>query len=95
LATLQETDFPARASAVADEIARFRPHAVGLQEVSTVDLTLPPLGVDLRAAGAGVQPDARQEPEESATLEPRTNVPWRVRTHHDPVRRRCSGVLNR
>ena len=34
VATLQETDFPARASAVADEdIARFRPHAVGLQEV--------------------------------------------------------------
>lgn len=47
VATLQETDFPARASAVADEIARFRPHAVGLQEVSTVDLTIPPLGVDL------------------------------------------------
>ncbi len=47
VATLRETDFPARASAVADEIARFRPHAVGLQEVSTVDLTIPPLGVDL------------------------------------------------
>jgi endonuclease/exonuclease/phosphatase family metal-dependent hydrolase len=47
VATLQETDFPARASAVADEIARFRPHAVGLQEVSTVDLTIPPLSVDL------------------------------------------------
>jgi Endonuclease/Exonuclease/phosphatase family len=47
VATLQETDFPARASAVADEIARFRPHAVGLQEVSTVDLTIPPLGVNV------------------------------------------------
>ena len=47
VATLQETDFPARASAVADEIARFHPHAVGLQEVSTIDLTLPPLGLDL------------------------------------------------
>ena len=47
VATLGQTDFPARASAVADEIARFRPHAVGLQEVSTVDLTIPPLGVDL------------------------------------------------
>jgi endonuclease/exonuclease/phosphatase family metal-dependent hydrolase len=47
VATLQATDFPARASAIADEIARFRPHAVGLQEVSTVDLTLPPLGIDL------------------------------------------------
>ena len=47
VATLRETDFPARVTAVADEIARFRPHAVGLQEVSTVDLTIPPLGVDL------------------------------------------------
>ncbi|HET7471357.1 MAG TPA: endonuclease/exonuclease/phosphatase family protein [Gemmatimonadales bacterium] len=47
VATLGATDFPARASAVADEIARFHPHAVGLQEVSTVDLTIPPLGVDL------------------------------------------------
>jgi endonuclease/exonuclease/phosphatase family metal-dependent hydrolase len=47
VATLQQTDFGARAKAFADEIARFRPHVVGLQEVSTVDLTLPPLGVDL------------------------------------------------
>jgi len=47
VATLRVTDFPARASAVADEIARFHPHAIGLQEVSTVDLTIPPLGVDL------------------------------------------------
>src|SRR5262245_6584627 len=47
VATLGVTDFPARVAAVADEIARFRPHAVGLQEVSKVDLTIPPLGVDL------------------------------------------------
>jgi endonuclease/exonuclease/phosphatase family metal-dependent hydrolase len=47
VATLGETDYGARAKAFADEIARYRPHAVGLQEVSTVDLTLPPLGVDL------------------------------------------------
>jgi len=47
VATLRQTDFGARAAAVAGEIARYRPHAVGLQEVSTVDLTLPPLGVDL------------------------------------------------
>jgi Endonuclease/Exonuclease/phosphatase family len=47
VATLRQTDFAARAAAVAGEIARYRPHAVGLQEVSTVDLTLPPLGVDL------------------------------------------------
>ena len=47
VATLRQTDYGRRAAAVADEIARYRPHAVGLQEVSTVDLTLPPLGVDL------------------------------------------------
>jgi endonuclease/exonuclease/phosphatase family metal-dependent hydrolase len=47
IATLQETDFPARAEAIAREIARTRPHVVGLQEVSTVDIALPPLGVDL------------------------------------------------
>jgi endonuclease/exonuclease/phosphatase family metal-dependent hydrolase len=45
--TLQRTDFPARAAAIADEIAEARPHAVGLQEVSQIDLTLPPLGVDI------------------------------------------------
>ncbi|HEX6433196.1 MAG TPA: endonuclease/exonuclease/phosphatase family protein [Gemmatimonadales bacterium] len=44
---LQRTDFPSRAGAIADEIARARPHAVGLQEVSQIDLTLPPLGVDI------------------------------------------------
>jgi hypothetical protein len=47
IGTLQRTDFPARAAAIADEIARARPHAVGLQEVSQIDLTLPPLGVDI------------------------------------------------
>ena len=45
--TLRATDFASRAAAVAEEIARQRPHAVGLQEVSTIDVTLPPLGVDL------------------------------------------------
>ena len=45
--TLQRTNFPARAAAIADEIARARPHAVGLQEVSQIDLTLPPLGVEI------------------------------------------------
>jgi endonuclease/exonuclease/phosphatase family metal-dependent hydrolase len=48
IATLQTTDFPARAAAIADEIARTRPHVVGLQEVSTIDIQLPPLGVALR-----------------------------------------------
>jgi endonuclease/exonuclease/phosphatase family metal-dependent hydrolase len=45
--TLRRTDFPSRASAIAGEIARVRPHVVGLQEVSQVDLVLPPLGVDI------------------------------------------------
>jgi endonuclease/exonuclease/phosphatase family metal-dependent hydrolase len=47
IATLRETDFPARAAAMADEIARTRPHVVGLQEVSTIDIQLPLLGVAL------------------------------------------------
>src|SRR3954453_3608851 len=45
--TLGKTNFPARAAAIADEIAAARPHAVGLQEVSKIDLVLPPLGVDI------------------------------------------------
>jgi endonuclease/exonuclease/phosphatase family metal-dependent hydrolase len=45
--TLRLTDFPARAAALAGEVARSRPHLIGLQEVSEIDLTLPPLGVDL------------------------------------------------
>ena len=43
--TLGKTDFPVRAGAIADEIARVRPHAVGLQEVSVIDINLPPFGV--------------------------------------------------
>jgi endonuclease/exonuclease/phosphatase (EEP) superfamily protein YafD len=38
--TLQRSDFPSRAAAIADAIARTRPHAVGLQEVATIDLDL-------------------------------------------------------
>jgi len=45
--TLGRTNFPARAAAITDEIARARPHAVGLQEVSKIDLVLPPLGVEI------------------------------------------------
>jgi len=45
--TLQRTDFPARAAAIADEIARVRPHAVGLQEVSEIDVALPASGLDI------------------------------------------------
>ncbi|OLD19823.1 MAG: hypothetical protein AUJ01_05235 [Acidobacteria bacterium 13_1_40CM_3_65_5] len=43
--TVGKTAFPARAEAIADEIARARPHAVGLQEVSTINVDLRPLGV--------------------------------------------------
>ncbi len=45
--TLGQTNFPARAAAIADEIGRTRPDAVGLQEVSQIDLVLPPFGVDI------------------------------------------------
>lgn len=47
-AVLLATDFPARARAMADEIARTRPHLVGLQEVSLLrsqfpsDIVVPP-----------------------------------------------------
>lgn len=44
--TLEVTDYPARAGAMAAEIARARPDVVGLQEVSQIDITLPGL-VDL------------------------------------------------
>jgi hypothetical protein len=45
--TLGRTDFPARATAIVDEIARANPDAVGLQEVSTIDLVVPPAGVNI------------------------------------------------
>ena len=48
IATLQRTDFPARAAAIADEIARVRPHAIGLQEVSEVDVALPASGINIQ-----------------------------------------------
>jgi endonuclease/exonuclease/phosphatase family metal-dependent hydrolase len=44
---LQNTDFASRARAIAREIRKGRPHFVGLQEVSKIDITIPPLGVDL------------------------------------------------
>ncbi len=43
--TLGQTDFPARAGAMADEIALTRPHVVGLQEVSVIDIDLTALGL--------------------------------------------------
>lgn len=45
--TLRRTDFPSRAIAFAQEIGRTRPHVIGLQEISQIDLTIPPLGVDV------------------------------------------------
>ena len=48
IGTLERTDFPTRAAALAATIRRTRPHAVALQEVSLVEIALPPLGLDLR-----------------------------------------------
>lgn len=42
---LQLTDIQTRATAMAGEIARARPHAVGLQEVSVIDVDLSGLGI--------------------------------------------------
>ena len=47
VATIERTDFAARADAIADEIGRTRPVVVGLQEVSTIGVDIPPLGVSL------------------------------------------------
>ncbi len=43
--TLGNTDFPARAGAIADKIAAQRPHVVGLQEASLIDIDLTALGL--------------------------------------------------
>lgn len=47
VATLERTDFPARAAAIAREIGRTHPLVVGLQEVSTIGIDIPPLGVSV------------------------------------------------
>lgn len=41
------TAFPLRAEALADEVAKARPHVLGLQEVSQIDVDLNPVGVPL------------------------------------------------
>lgn len=48
VATLTNTDFTARARAIAEEIARTRPHAVGLQEAWAIHADLAALGVPMR-----------------------------------------------
>ena len=47
--TLQNTDFPTRVEALADEIAQARPHVVGLQEVEDlhIHLALPEGRIDI------------------------------------------------
>ena len=47
VATIERTDFPARASAIAREIGRTHPMVVGLQEVSTIGVDIPPLGISV------------------------------------------------
>jgi hypothetical protein len=47
IANLQSTDFPSRARAMAEEIVRLKPHFVGLQEASDINIQIPPLGVSL------------------------------------------------
>jgi endonuclease/exonuclease/phosphatase family metal-dependent hydrolase len=47
ITVIGETDFPARARALADEIARARPHVVGLQEVTRLDIDLSGFGLPI------------------------------------------------
>lgn len=39
--TLQMTNFPERASAIASQVAKFKPHVIGLQEVSLIQRFIP------------------------------------------------------
>lgn len=39
--TVQQTNFPERAQAIADEVQRYRPHVIGLQEVSEYRIQVP------------------------------------------------------
>jgi endonuclease/exonuclease/phosphatase family metal-dependent hydrolase len=47
IAVIGETDFPSRAKALADEIARARPHVIGLQEVTQLDIDLTGFGLPI------------------------------------------------
>jgi endonuclease/exonuclease/phosphatase family metal-dependent hydrolase len=48
IATLERTHFPTRAAALARIIRNTRPHAVGLQEVSRVEIVMPQFGLDVQ-----------------------------------------------
>ena len=43
----ENTDFYARAGAMADEVVRLRPYVIGLQEVYDVTIVIPPLGINI------------------------------------------------
>jgi len=45
---LQNTEFARRAGALADVLAKDRPHVVGLQEISTIVIDIPALGLDFQ-----------------------------------------------
>ena len=47
ITTLQETDYSTRVKAFAEEIAQHRPHVIGLQEVSDIDIDLAALGLPI------------------------------------------------
>jgi len=48
-AVLDETDFTVRSAGIAREVERTRPHAIGLNEISAIDVDLRPLGVPVVA----------------------------------------------
>ncbi len=47
VATIERTDFPTRARAIALQVKKRRPDVIGLQEVSTIGVDIPPLGVSV------------------------------------------------
>lgn len=60
VATVERTDFPARARALAKEIRRRRPEVIGLQEVSVIGVDIPPLGVSVHLDFLQILQDALQ-----------------------------------
>lgn len=47
VATIERTDFPTRARAIALQVKKRHPDVIGLQEVSTIGVDIPPLGVSV------------------------------------------------